>query len=307
MTGRYQILTLDGGGMRGIFTAAVISSLEQDLGCRLADHVDLIVGTSTGGIIALGLASGRTGSEMLEFYLSQGPRIFSRPRRLRSPWRPKYSRQRLDQALQDEFGDRVLNDMQRPVCITAHEIVSGTTRVWKDDHSHELTGGGRQLAWKIAAATAAAPTYFAPVQLGSGDSHIDGGVWANNPALVGITEAVRYGGRDLSSIRLLSIGTTSKAFRVRDHQRAERMGWIAWVQEARELLLGGGVSMASDREARLLLGPNAYLRLDSERAADAALDDTAACRGLQEIAEDVARTHRHDVASLLQIDPPTRR
>jgi patatin-like phospholipase/acyl hydrolase len=288
--------------MLGIFTASAIAQLELDLGLRLVDEVDLIVGTSTGGIIGLGLAAGKSGAEMRDFYASEGPRIFARPRRLprRLIDQPKYDRNVLDEILEREFGELRLNDLSHAVCITAHELVAGTTRVWKDDHHAQLTGGGDQLVWKVAAATSAAPTFFAPVQLGAADSHVDGGLWANNPALVGITEAVRYAERDLADIRLLSIGTTTKTFKVNDHQEATRMGLVAWVREARELLLGGSVSMASDKQAELLLPPGNYLRLDSERATRVGLDDYKNCGALREIGEQVARVNRRRVSDLLR-------
>lgn len=296
------MLSLDGGGMRGIFTASVIAQLEQDLGVRLADHVDLIVGTSTGGIIGLGLAAGKTGEQMRDFYAEEGKRIFGRPRSLARRLRqPKYDRRPLDEVLHREFGDQRLNDLSTPVCITAHELVAGTTRVWKDDHHPDLTGGGDQLVWKVAAATAAAPTYFAPVQLGAADSHVDGGIWANNPALVGITEAVRYAGRGLGDIRLLSVGTTTTTFRVQDHEHGSRMGLVAWMKEARELLLGGSVSMASDKQAELLLPDGGYLRLNSERATQVPLDDYKRCAGLREVGEQIARLLRQPVQNLLDI------
>jgi patatin-like phospholipase/acyl hydrolase len=298
----YRILSLDGGGMRGIFTAAVIAQLERDLSVRIADHVDLIVGTSTGGIIGLGLASGKTGEEMREFYATEGQHIFSKPRGLARRLRhPKYDRRNLDEVLQREFGAMRLNDLSTSVCITAHELVAGTTRVWKDDHHHQLTGGGDQLVWKVAAATSAAPTFFTPVQLGASDSHVDGGIWANNPAMVGITEAVRYADRQLGDIRLLSIGTTTRTFQVQDHVHAARMGLLAWLKEARELLLGGSVSMASDKQAELLLGTDHYLRLNSERATALDLDDYEGSAGLREVGEQVARVNRERVRELLGI------
>jgi predicted acylesterase/phospholipase RssA len=83
---RFQILSLDGGGLRGMYTAAVLARLEEDLGIRIVDHFDLIAGTSTGGIIALGLGLGlgMTPREILEFYTAHGPRIFRDRTRLRS-------------------------------------------------------------------------------------------------------------------------------------------------------------------------------------------------------------------------------
>jgi patatin-like phospholipase/acyl hydrolase len=93
-TDRFQILSLDGGGLRGMYTAAVLARLEEDLGIRIVDHFDLIAGTSTGGIIALGLGLGMTPREILEFYTAHGPRIFrdrTRLRSLRRISRTKYS------------------------------------------------------------------------------------------------------------------------------------------------------------------------------------------------------------------------
>jgi patatin-like phospholipase/acyl hydrolase len=299
MADPYRILSLDGGGMRGIFTASALTALERDLEVCIADHVDLIVGTSTGALIGLGIAAGKSPAEMLDFYEVNGPKIFRRPRRLSRPWRPKYDRTILDQLLLQEFGELTLNDLSTPVCITAHELVAGTTRVWKDDHHPDLSGGGRQLVWKVAAATAAAPTYFAPFQINEADSHVDGGIWANNPAMVGVAEAVHYGGRRLEDIHLLSVGTTSRVFRVADHQEAVSMGAWAWGVKARELLLGGGVSTASDHQVRFLLSEGSYLRIDHERSTNAPLDDVGACRGLRELGEQAARTNRSQVRAVL--------
>jgi patatin-like phospholipase/acyl hydrolase len=192
----FRILALDGGGMRGVFTASYLAGLERALGRRVVDVVDLVVGTSTGGIIALGLASGRSAEEMLAFYLEHGPKIFGRSRPF-PIWlfRPRYSRGPLDEALREQFGEMKMNELGKHVCITAHELITGNTRVLKDDHHPDLHWGGELLVWKVAAATAAAPSYFAPMQLGSQDSHVDGGVWSNNPALVGITEPSLLCGR----------------------------------------------------------------------------------------------------------------
>ncbi len=89
--GRFQILSLDGGGLRGMFSAAVLARLEEDLDVRVVDHFDLIAGTSTGGIIALGLGLGMSPRDILQFYTDHGPRIFRDRSRLRGvrhllPW-----------------------------------------------------------------------------------------------------------------------------------------------------------------------------------------------------------------------------
>jgi uncharacterized protein len=301
VTESFRILALDGGGMRGIFTAAYLAEIEDALGTPITDSVDLITGTSTGGIIALGLASGRSAAEMLSFYSTHGPEIFRRPRHIRRMFRPKYDRAGLDRALQREFGEIVMNDLYTPVCITAHELVEGTTRVIKDDHSPELRWGGGLPVWKVAAATSAAPTYFAPVQLDAEDCHVDGGVWANNPALVGITEAVRYLERDLSDIRMLSVGTTSKILRAKSFADAQHRGLLGWARETIDLLQGT-VSMASHRQACLLLPDGQYLRIDDELAEKLPLDDVDGCRALRERGQQKGRLTVRDVRRLLAID-----
>lgn len=296
----YRILALDGGGLRGTFTAAVLAELEAEHGAPFLEAFDLLVGTSTGGILALGLASGRTCEQMLDFYRVAGPEIFARPRRLRRLWGPKYDRRRLDGILRKELGeDTRLRDLTKPVCITAFELVRGTPRVWKDDHHEHLFGGGEQLAWKVAAATSAAPTYFAPVQLGQEDSHIDGGVWSNNPAMVGITEAIRYGGTTLDGVRLLSVGTTSSPLRFASARDAERLGLFGWGRRGVDLLQGS-VGMAVDNQARLLLHDDHYLRIDSESARKVRLDDARRCAALQEWGRQAARENRRAVAALLE-------
>jgi patatin-like phospholipase/acyl hydrolase len=298
----YRILALDGGGLRGIFTAAVLSEAERVYGPAFLERFDLLVGTSTGGIIALGLASGRSCADMLEFYRDVGPTIFAKAGRIRRLWGPKYDRSTLDAVLKQEFGDETrMNDLEKSVCITAYELVRGTTRVWKDDHHRDLSFGGDRLVWKVAAATSAAPTYFSPVRVHEADSHIDGGVWGNNPTMVGITEAVRYFGRALGDIRMLSVGTTSQPLRISSHHEAQRTGFVGWARKALELLQESS-SIANDNQARLLLGDESYLRLDSEQARKIRLDDSKQCAPLQEWGHDVGRRNIANIGRLLGLE-----
>src|SRR5258706_10385282 len=133
----FRILSLDGGGIRGFFSASLLSQFEQSSGKSVSDYFDLIVGTSTGAIIALGLASGLSATDILDFYRYHGPKIFSQGRISRLPrwlFRPKYRNAQLLAALQEIFGEKKLNDLKVPVCITSYELVEGWPRVFKDDH-----------------------------------------------------------------------------------------------------------------------------------------------------------------------------
>ena len=209
---RFRILSLDGGGIRGLFTAAFLAHIEDQYKAPLVEVFDLIVGTSTGGIIALALARGIPAREVLAFYQTLGPRVFGRPRALPLRWmRPKYDPAPLYIALQEMLGDTPMNSARTRLCITSYEAVEGTPRVIKTDHAEELHWGGDQLMWRVAAATAAAPTYFPAFRIAEHDCHLDGGVWANNPVQIGITEAIRLKNA-LERVTVLSVGTGSHRF-----------------------------------------------------------------------------------------------
>ena len=128
-----------------------------------------------------------------------------------------------------------------------------------------------------------------------------GGVWGNNPAIVGITEAVRYAGRELRDIRMLSVGTTSQPLRVASHEKAMKMGFKDWMWKGLDLLQGSA-SMANDNQARLLLHQGDYLRLDSESARKIKLDDATQCKPLQEWGHDVGRKNIAAIGSMLGLD-----
>lgn len=298
MTEPFRILALDGGGIRGIFSAAVVAEAQESFP-DLVEKVDLICGTSTGGIIALGLADGKSGAEMLRFYRDEGAEVFKSRRTFGRLWGPKYDRTNLDQLLKREFGDdRVLNDLQKPVCVPAYELVTGAARVLKDDHAPGLAWGGTRKIWKVAAASSAAPTYFAPVQIDKEDSHVDGGVWANNPSLVGIVEAVRYFDRELPEIQLLSIGTAGEPFRIKSHSAAKGMGAPAWARKVLSLFQGS-VSVGTQFQASLLLSIGNYLRIDDEQSEAVALDAVANSGPLEERGQQAARLSKREIAEFL--------
>jgi patatin-like phospholipase/acyl hydrolase len=300
----FRVLCLDGGGMRGVFGAAFIAAIEEVLGDPLASYLDLIVGTSTGGLIALGLASGRSGQEMLDLYRNHGREIFSGSWPGRKLLMPKYSRKGLDRLLRHEFGDLRMRDLNVATCVSAYEAVSGQTRVFKTAHADDLYWGGDQLVWKVAAATSAAPTYFAPVQFTEEDAHVDGGVWANNPSMVAITEAVRRFSHQLGEIRLLSVGTAAPRATVKSYRTARWMGLPRWARPGLALLQGGP-ALGNHFQALHLLGADHYLRVDdtAQGSAPVALDSVAACQPLAALGHRVALDRWPSVRGLLELGP----
>jgi uncharacterized protein len=293
--------------MRGVFSASFIACLEELLKDRLANHLDLIAGTSTGGLIGLGLASGRSGQDMLNLYRNHGREIFSGSWPGRKWLMPKYSRRGLDRLLKDEFGELLVRELKVPVCISAYEAVSGQTRVFKTAHADDLYWGHEQPVWKVAAATSAAPTYFEPVRFNEEDAHVDGGVWANNPSMVAITEAVRRFNRDLDDLRLLSVGTVAPRATIKSYRSARRMGLVRWAKPALALLQGGP-SLGNHFQALHLLGEQHYLRVgdETEAAAAVSLDDVEACQPLAASGHRAALEAWPRVRQLLELDPVTR-
>jgi uncharacterized protein len=284
----FRILALDGGGIRGIFTASFLRTLEDLSHGNVADQFDLIAGTSTGGIIGLALACGIPARRILDLYLEIGPRIFRRPRRLGMLLRPKYDSGPLARVLKEVFGTRTINDVLTPVCITSYELTNSYPRIWKDDHAAESLDGGETAAWKVALATSSAPLYFPGATVAEGDSHVDGGLFANNPTLVGLAEVVRYFHQPLERIRVLSVGAGERAERI-PHERARRMGVWQWKTAIYEHMLIAQARIAHEI-ARRLLPARQYVRINVPLEHPYPFDDYDAAATLIEPGAQAART-----------------
>jgi patatin-like phospholipase/acyl hydrolase len=233
---RFRILSLDGGGIKGAFTASVAATLEEDTGKSLADYFDLITGTSTGGIIALGLGLGLPAREVVAFYQKHGSTIFPCTS-LVSRWTalfrwlagPKHSHEVLKAVLKNVLGDRKLGESKCRLVIPTYDANAGRIFLLKTAHHKRFKHDYQARMVDVALATAAAPTYFSasPFPAHQGASYVDGGVWANCPALVGITEAVGFLNVPLDQIDLLSIGTTAEPFSIAQHKSSGVLKWNA--------------------------------------------------------------------------------
>ena len=231
----FRVLSLDGGGIKGAFTAAVLASFEADTKSKIIDHFDLIAGTSTGGILAIGLALGLSAEELLNFYRERGPRIFpatSLIERTAGTFRqifrgPKISQGTLRQELVEILHDRKFGEAQCRLVIPSYDAMSGRIYVFKTAHDPRLRYDVEAPAVDVALATSAAPTYFAaaPFPTHRDGSYVDGGVWANCPALVAVTEATAILKQPLSNIDVLSIGATTAPFSISKNKNAGALKW----------------------------------------------------------------------------------
>ncbi len=222
----FKILAVDGGGIRGIYPAKYLAELEKEVEEPLCRYFDLIAGTSTGGIIAIALGLEIPAARILELYKSKGAEIFSQLFCLGMLLRPKYRNDALLAALKEILGEKLLGDSKVPLCIPAVDLSTGQPKVYKTGHDPRLTEDWQLPAWKVAAATAAAPLYFPAFSVHEHDAKVDGGLWANNPALVGVVEALSLGYK-LEEIMVLSLGTGKVPFYMAP-EVAKRAGLFQW-------------------------------------------------------------------------------
>ena len=158
-----KVLAIDGGGVRGVLPASFIAAVEEQVDGSVAEYFDLIVGTSTGGIIALGLGAGLSAADIRDFYLERGPRIFRGRRILRRArhWATaKYDPRRLRAELEEVFGDKRIGESKTRLVIPSMDVNSGRVRLWKTAHNVRLVQDYRQRMVDAAMATSAAPTFF---------------------------------------------------------------------------------------------------------------------------------------------------
>ena len=258
-----QVLALDGGGLRGIFTAATLAAWEEDFDTSIADHFDLIVGTSTGGVIALALGLGVSPAEVLSIYVDHGDLIFPPARRARRElWRrlrrPRYSAIELRAVLQDCFGDQILGDSRVRLAIPSYDLAADHVHLFRTPHHPDLRRDWRVRVAEVAMATTAAPT-FLPAHRMAAHRLIDGGVWANNPTLVGVAECFDRLGGERGQIRVLSVGTTSE---IRERRTAvDNGGLLAWRSDGLDVMLRGQC-LAATNHAQLILGRHHVVRVD---------------------------------------------
>lgn len=255
-TNEFQILSLDGGGIKGLFSAAFLAKLEQDLNINIVDHFDLIVGTSTGGIIALGLGLGLSPKDLVEFYFNKGSRIFSKIPVLtdiKNVCFSKYSAAPLERIFQKDrcFGGKLLGQSKKRLVIPAYDIDSNDVTLFKTAHHTRFQRDYKIAAWKIARSTSAAPTFFPISKRVDNIRLVDGGVWANNPAMVGLVEAISVLEVPLNKIKIMSIGTT-EGLKQNPNILDVLGGWFPWSKTAVELIMQAQ-SVSISKQVSLLL------------------------------------------------------
>jgi patatin-like phospholipase/acyl hydrolase len=306
----FRVLAVDGGGIRGYIPALVLAEIEKRAKMPAAKLFDLIVGTSTGGIIGIGVAAGMSADELARFYPDYGRRIFGgvdRPawqkrvmgygatfgesmgqpaRKFGAPWggnkkfggNARHRANGLEGVLQDVLGERRLSEVAVPLAVTSFDGVTSQPVVFSSRDAQR--DGALDLPLRVAArATSAAPTYFPPCEYewaGRICKFIDGGVWANNPSAVALSEAAALTtARQITatSILLVSLGTGIAPSGATFNETA------TWIGAASDTIKTATSVVAGEVLARRALPPSNFVRLQVvDESVAGAMDDPAPAR-----------------------------
>lgn len=230
-----RILSLRGGGIRGLSTAVILARIERETGKQIHELFDLVAGTSVGGILAAAVSIGISGQELVDFFHREGPKIF-RPRFAAKfgLTQSRFKSDDLQESLWRSFGGKgilmahTLCDLL--ICTTRYQGMEGV--VWKSRKDVAMP------LYLAAAMSAAAPTYFDPIQF-EGFHYCDGGCWANNPSAVAATEA--HNRWPAESVALLDINCPANKTAFAPH----RGGIFGVASHLVSLFIGAGESGAN--------------------------------------------------------------
>jgi len=312
----FRILSIDGGGIRGILPASILAKLEERYlpGKSAGDYFDLITGTSTGGIIALGLSVGLPARRILDIYMEHGAEIFPSlefdPLKLRSGLRllrglrhHTYDPDKLLRYLEKVFGQTLLGDAKRRLCIPTFDGFT-EVNIFKTPHHKDYRRDWCEQMVTIAMATAAAPTYY-PVYKDRGRFFADGGVWANNPVMIGLVDALACHQVQRRQVHILSLGSGDTEISITEKQA--RLGglwyWRNVISSAMHLQSQNAVGQAG-----LLIGRDQLFRLNAPPMPQSpiALDDYArASRELPAIATRLVDEQGNFVRDRFLYEPAT--
>lgn len=303
------ILSIDGGGIRGVVPALVLSRMESLAGRPIAELFDVVAGTSTGGILALGLscpgedgAPKFTAAQLAAMYRDEGRTIFPHEfcGKFRELFGPKYPARGRRKVLAGRFGQTQLSEALTEVIVPSYDILGrnpvffrrATAQQQRETHDFAMSD--------VAMATSAAPTYFAPVRLPGGGGRdmvlVDGGVFANNPGMCGFVDETSAGGQPEGTL-MVSLGT-GELTKPLSYRRAKGWGLMGWGLHVLDVVFDG-VTEAVEYQLQTVLGGSFHRfqvtlaeseqAMDNASSANVAALEASAEKLLQERAADLER------------------
>lgn len=330
----FRILSIDGGGIRGLIPAKVLAELERALlkehpDKKLHEHFDLICGTSTGAILAIGIALGIPAAQLVGFYQEQAKVIFPRwylrvvPRKSRALITSIYSNKKLRKKLEEVYtaanGGTVptLGDLKARVCIPVFNGNDGQINVLKTRHHAEYCRDYKLPVHDVALSSASAPIYFPPHTFrfshpdgnGVNVNMVDGGIFANNPSLIGLLEATEKLGKEFCDIQLLSLGTGKGKHIIKSSWRPKDIWyWLFPKPRLLDIILDSQAQITEQYLAFLRRNlakqgnDFAYLRIQHDLGGDT-IDLNASTekdlQRLEAIGDELAKNHLHTILNFL--------
>jgi len=259
-----RILCIDGGGIKGLFPASFLERIEKEMELPLCNYFDMIAGTSTGAIIAAALALGIPAAEICNMYRIYAKDIFPQYNFLKNVLNifkkingSQYSNKPLGDALINVFGEKRLGDCKTRLLIPSFNLTLGTAQVFKTSHAPDLRIDYQKKIVDVLLATSAAPTYLPPYITNTG-TYIDGGIGANNPSILAVTEGISRCEWKKEEIFLLSLGCTHDFCGSTNGH--ERMGFINIDKLINTFM--EAESQYSKNMTHIILGKDNYLRIN---------------------------------------------
>lgn len=276
----FNILSLDGGGYKGLCIIACLAELEKKFNIKCCDYFDMFAGTSTGAIIALAFAKGESASNILKLYEEIGNKVFPYRipfdrtfRFLRQFFYPKYRNKHLKIELEKFFGDLKLKDIansNKYVIVPTLCLSNGMPRIFKTDYKAEYNKHNEYFLSDIILASCSAPTFFqvAKIKIPGSNSHeyfVDGGMFANNPSVCALVEALQNLNKDIKDIKLFSISTPQPDLQLKESNLipslALQKGVIGWNEKLVSMALQG-TAQRDAFVAKFMMKDSNYLRLE---------------------------------------------
>ncbi len=289
----FKILAIDGGGVRGAFAAQILKRIKEKLGKDISKEFDIIAGTSTGAIVAAGMAIDYPPQKMLNLYRVGGKKIFRQSysgflnlNNWKALFRSKYEIASLKEALQEMYGDILLSQAKTDLIILASDIISGNPFIFKSKHEQYFALNNDIKLVDAVLASCSVPIFFDPALI-KGYLLVDGCLWANNPSLVALMEAMgKNFNQDKENIKIFSLGTGINKNCYDAAEYPKHWGASQWGVR----LIGSMMNLQStsiNNAVRLILNNDEQLlRIDFDMNPSIALDDPDVVDSLIAIADE---------------------
>lgn len=291
-----KILAIDGGGMKGVYAASLLTEIEKRCGGNICDYFDMLLGTSTGAIIAAALAIKIPAARILNLYLEKGKDIF--PKERWKLFKGRYDAEPLKNELMQIFENREMRDAYTRLLIPAYNLSTDAVQIFKTPHALDLRFDGERKICDILLATTAAPIYFSPHKM-AGGIYMDGGVGANNPSLIGLVEGTTRCQWRKDEIMILNIGSVTGG---KSTTGREKMGLKNFLT-VQQCFMNAENQYASNI-CRLMLGEK-YMRIEeTAKPGEVALDrtDTISLKKLVDLGINSAQNNYDEIKKKLLSD-----